>query len=199
LDLARIESRTIAGSKANTGTSGIVLTRTADLRLIHCIIEDNVREAFLRRHDLLQQDGLDGRNTPGRPPTWNQLIANKFNDPNFQAMTEVFSEHHSDFAEEISVNWSDCPNNITPEQVNFWVTDRKSKLLTVQGRYNLSGNGEGSRQRDIGSDKDSNTGDSDDEDDGDNLEYLPDNRAAFLQTERSTIRTSGRCLTSTIF
>jgi hypothetical protein len=187
LDMARIESRTIASTKASAGTSGIVLTRTAVLRLIHCIIEDNVRETFLRRHDLLQRDGLDARNAPGRPPTWNQLIANKFNDPNFQAVTEVFSELHSDFGEEISINRSDCPNNITPEQVDFWVTDRKSKLLTVQRRYHLFGNGEGSRQRDIGSDNASNTGDGDDEDDGDNLEYLPDNRAAFLQTEGSTI------------
>jgi hypothetical protein len=63
----------------------------------------------------------------------------------------------------------------------------KQKLLTVQWQYHLSGNGEGSRQQDIGSDNASNTGDGDNKDDGDNLEYLPDNRAAFLQTEHLTI------------
>jgi hypothetical protein len=185
--MARLESRAIASQKSTGGAGGVVLTRTADLRLIHCIIEDGVREAFLRRHDILERDGLDARNAPSRPPAWNQLIANLFNDPNFTGVTEVFPELHSDFAQEISINRSDCPSDISPEQVDFWVTDRKSKLLTVQRRHQLSGNGEGSRRRDIDSENGSTNGNGDNIDEGDNLEYMPDNRAAFLQTERSTI------------
>jgi hypothetical protein len=69
----------------------------------------------------------------------------------------------------------------------LWVTDCKSKLLTVQRRHQLSGNGEGSRRRDIDSENGSTNGNGDNIDEGDNLEYMPDNRAAFLQTERSTI------------
>jgi hypothetical protein len=147
----------------------------------------SVREAFLRRHDILERDGLDACNAPNRPPTWNQLIANLFKDPNFTGVTEVFPELHSDFAQEISINRSDCPGDITPEQVDFWVTDRKSKLLNVQRRHQLSGNGEGSRRRDIDSENGSASGNGDNIDEVDYLEYMPDSRAAFLQTERSTI------------
>jgi hypothetical protein len=185
--MARLESRAIALQKSSGGAGGVVLTRTADLRLIHCILEDGVREAFLRQHDILERDGLDARNAPTRPPTWNQLIANLFNDPNFTGVTEVFPELHSDFAQEIYINRSDCPSDITPEQVDFWVTDRKSKLLNVQRRHQLSGNGEGSRGRDIDNENGSVSGNGDNIDEVDYLEYMPDNRAAFLQTERLTI------------
>jgi hypothetical protein len=184
--MARLESRAMALQKACGGAGGIVLTGKADMRLIHCILEDGVREAFLGRHDSLERDGLWMH---GNATTWNQQIANLFNDPNFTAVTEVFPELHSDFAQEISINRSDCPSNLTPEQVDFWVTDRQIKLLNVQRRHQLSRNGEGSRRRDIGSEDGSNIGNIDEEedDDGDKLEYMPDNRAVFLQTERSTI------------
>jgi hypothetical protein len=63
--MERIEARAMAGGqKARGGVGGIVLTQTADLRLIHCIIEDGVTEAFLWQHEILEQDGLDARNAP---------------------------------------------------------------------------------------------------------------------------------------
>jgi len=156
------------------------------MRLVHCILQDDVRPAFENRNNILQRPELDARNAPDHPLTWTQLVANKFNDPRFlEAVTEVFPELHSDFAIPISINRSDCPNDITPEQVDFWVTDRKSKLLAVKRRHELSGNGEGTRRCGDTSDDEGNNGD--EEDDDDSLEFLPNNRAAFLQNERSTI------------
>ena len=47
--MARLESRAMSSQKSCGGAGGIVLNKTADLRLIvHCIVEDGVREAFLR-------------------------------------------------------------------------------------------------------------------------------------------------------
>jgi hypothetical protein len=186
--MARLESRAVAGQKMLSAGGGgkIVLTRIADLRLVHCILHHEVKDAFLKRNNILEKPELDARNAPDHPLTWNQLVAAKFNDPDFEAVTEVFPELHSDFAQPISINRSDCPNNITPELVEFWVTDRKSKLLAVKTRHEQSGNGEGTRRRDISdNDNDGDSGNDDEEDD--DLEYLPDNRAAYLQNERSTI------------
>jgi hypothetical protein len=71
-------------------------------------MEDGMQEAFLGRHDILKQDGLDARKAPDCPPTRKQQIANPFNAHlTFEAVTEVFPKLHSDFAEEISINRSD--------------------------------------------------------------------------------------------
>jgi hypothetical protein len=94
--------------------------------------EPGIREAFLERHAILEKDALDARNSPERPPIWSKQVADKFNDPNFTATTEVFPELHSDFMDPISINRSgNCPNDITVELVEFWVTDQKAKLLAA--------------------------------------------------------------------
>ena len=50
---------------------GVVFTPTADLRMIHCLIEDDVKEFYLRRHEVLERDALDARSGPRRPiPHW---------------------------------------------------------------------------------------------------------------------------------
>jgi hypothetical protein len=87
--MSRLESRVMSGKKNAAIAGNVVLTRTADLRLIHCILQDSIKEAFENRHNILEHQELDARNAPEAPLNWKQLVANKFNDPTFEVMTEV--------------------------------------------------------------------------------------------------------------
>ncbi len=75
------------------------------LRLILCLTEDAIKAAFLRRADARSCLEADARNSTVRPPTAFELIANKWNDKDYNPVTAV-SDCHEDFAAPI-----DCAHN----------------------------------------------------------------------------------------
>ena len=75
------------------------------LRLMLCLTEDAIKAAFLRRADARSRLELDARNSAVRPPTAFELIANKWNDKDYNPVTAV-SDCHEDFAAPI-----DCAHN----------------------------------------------------------------------------------------
>jgi hypothetical protein len=132
----------------NSGTApavGVIFTSVADLRLIHCLMEADVKAAFLSRHNCMTRLELDGRNSPERPKTWNETIADKFNDPSFLPSTEILPELHGDYEDSVDLRRSNCPCDLTSDQVKSWVASHKTKLLLLIGRWELSGNGDGQR------------------------------------------------------
>jgi len=127
----------------------------------------------------MTREELDGRNSPERPMTWTEAIAAKFNDPTFTPSSEVLPELHGDYEESMDLRRSNCPCDVTSDQVKSWVASHKTKLLLLIGRWELSGNGDG--QRIEGS---PNFGIIETEN---HLIFGGDNRSDFLKHERKSI------------
>ena len=187
---AQVERKILTGGGGATGTcsgtGGIVFTPTADLRLIHCLIEDDVKHAFLHRHDCLDRQTLDARNSPLRPKTWLEQIADKFNDTNFFVVSEVFPNLHNDYAEEIDLGLYRCPGMITADQVKVWMADRKAKLVLLIQRWERSGNGDGQLLDNDGEDIQCGNGERDFGKVVD-IHYQGDDRSSFLKNQRPSL------------
>ena len=168
----QIESATI--QSVNLG--GVVFTQTTDLRMVHCLLEDDVKEAFLRCHDTMDRAALDSRNSPHRPKTWLEKIVDKYNLPTFCPQTKVFPDLHSNFLEPIDVSLGNCPRVVTTDQVKAWIADGKAKFVIVIDKWEQSRNGNG--QRVEGNPNFGNMA---------SIKYQVDNRATYLNGHRSSL------------
>jgi hypothetical protein len=142
------------------------------LRLMLCLTEDAIKAAFLRRADARSRLELDARNSAVRPPTAFELIANKWNDKDYNPVTAV-SDCHEDFAAPI-----DCAHNrvamlvpAVPQKVEDSLASIRSNLLRIIADWERSGQGEGGRHAG-----------SDDEGDGEESHDDPTNRVIFDTT-----------------
>lgn len=131
-----------------TGSTGVVFTNIADLRLISVLMHDKVKEAFIKRHDVLDRQELDARNSPERQLLWNELAARLYNNQNFHPYSEVIPDLHEDFAESHDLGLQQVPTKISPDQVKSWVGDRKTNLVLMITAWERSGNGTGNRTED---------------------------------------------------
>ena len=50
------------------------------LRLYHCLLEDNVRKAFIKNDEALTHQQLDANKSSKRSPNWQELARDRFND-----------------------------------------------------------------------------------------------------------------------
>jgi hypothetical protein len=177
------------------------VTNLPFLRLYHCLLDDNVKKAFMIKDDAWNRQQLDARMSSNRPPSYEELVTKLFNNPNFKPDSmELFDLHH-DFCDEMSLSLDIMPGLITPEEVKSRMADSRAKLVIVSlyfhccaclfyysnticfqikqivNKWELSGNGFGQRTED------------DDEFghlDADNF-MAGDNRQSFLQGYRSHI------------
>ena len=129
LHVNALAEQTAMSAKDNTGSATLVFN--ADLRLIHCIIEPDIKGPYIRRTEKLTKQQLDARNAPDRPRTWAEMVSDRFNNRIFEAVTKVHPNLHSNFATAISINREDCPHDVTPEKVIEWLADRRAKLIMV--------------------------------------------------------------------
>lgn len=127
------------------------------MRLILCLTEDAVKAAFLRRADARTRQELDARNSDVRPPTAFELIADKWNDKDFNPVAPA-SECHEDFAAPTNCAHSQVATLMpaTSQRVEDALASIRSNLLRVIQDWERSGQGEGGRH----------AGDDDDEEDG---------------------------------
>jgi hypothetical protein len=114
------------------------------LRLIMCLVQDDIKNVFLRRADAQTRQQLDSRNSEVRLPTAFELIASKWNDESFDPVVPP-SDCHEDFTESIP-----CPHSsvsgmapATPEKVEDIFTSMRSNLLRIIQNWERSGQGEG--------------------------------------------------------
>lgn len=63
------------------------------LRLIHCVIEDDIKVKFLRRADSLSRLQLDSRSSESRCPTVFEMIAERWNSEELHPRSKVLSVH----------------------------------------------------------------------------------------------------------
>ena len=120
---------------------------TPYLRLIHCLVDcDATRLAYLKRHETMTREELDALNSPLRPKTGYEVIADKWNDPQFNPSTGV-SNCHYDFASSIDLSYTKVEALIPADALS--VQNRLSTirvtLLRIIDRWEQSGQGDGGR------------------------------------------------------
>ncbi len=67
--------------------------------LIHALVDnDEVKSAFLKRHDIPQGRAIENCNSKDREPSVWELLTKFWNDPSFEPVTEEVGSLHSDFS-----------------------------------------------------------------------------------------------------
>ena len=129
-------------------TNGMVWNNFADMRLIHCLIVESVREAYLQRNEVLNRRQLDARNGPAATLLVEEIIANQYNDSNFGPRSIMLPSLHEDFIVSHDLSLERMPCEVSPDQVKRWLADRKAKLVLMINKWERSGNGGGNRKED---------------------------------------------------
>ena len=162
----------------STSAPGMIWNNVADLRMIHCLTVDSVKESYLQRNNSLSRLELDRRNGPTAIPRVEVMIASHYNDETFRPRSLSLPNLHDDFLVSMNLSLEIVPCTITPDQVSRWLADRKAKLVLIINKWEKSGNGSGNRKE------------------GDDMFGQPDelheyqdddNRANFLGYNRSSL------------
>ena len=171
-----------ATSMSSSSTpSGVIWNNTADLRLIHCLAVDEVKEAYLQRHQVMSRSQLDARNGPTAGPCVNEILARQYNNSSFQPRSISLPDLHMDFVNPIDLSFDNVPCAVTPDQVKRWLADRKTKLVLMITKWEKSGNGGGNKIEDERFGQTSMfMDDADFQDDDDRSNYLGNNRSSLF-------------------
>jgi hypothetical protein len=140
------EALQTASSERNYISQSKPWNNNAFLRLAHVLLEDDVKLAFIHRHDCMDQHALDARNHNDRPPTFEEACAEKFNDTSFIPSTVEAPTLHSDYAESFELLFDEELGPVTPEQVKTRMADTKTKLMIMIDNWERSGNGDGNNK-----------------------------------------------------
>jgi hypothetical protein len=100
------------------------------LRLILCLIQDDIKPCFIRRGAAMTRQQVDGRNSTSREPTVYEMISDRWNDSTFNPVTSP-SSCHTDFLDAIYCSFSKVEHlsPATPIKVEKLLTDMRVNLL----------------------------------------------------------------------
>ena len=156
------------------------------VRLIECLLCDDIRAAFVLHKTPLTRDELDGRSNPSnaRPNVW-ALLSDKWNDEDFNPSSRVYPHLHKDYSEamDISHNAVKDMGGCTPSKAKEKIMELKVQVSIVQRKWEASGMGGGGKKtpEEICIDETS------DENDGFELRGGGDDRADFLGIFKSAV------------
>jgi hypothetical protein len=126
------------------------------LRMIHCILEDDIKVAYLKRNDVISRTQLDARNSVDkREVSVYERIADKWNSPDFNPKTEIL-DCHEDFMVSIDCSYTLVKDlaPATPQKVKDKLTEMRTNLIRIIDNWERSGQGDGGHL-----DEEENTGD----------------------------------------
>lgn len=160
------------------------------LRLVHCLLEDDIKPAYLRRHEPWSREMLDSRNSESRPPTVYEIIADRWNSIAFNPSTEV-SQCHFDFSSQIGLDHVTVITlqPATARKVEDKLTQIRATLTRIIAKWEKSGQGDGGRLD--SDDEEETTAEVIDENNNrfgvlsDRPQFALDTRSAFLQGKPS--------------
>ena len=118
------------------------------LRLIHSLVDDDtIKGAFLHRTDIPSaRIHLDNQKSVNkRPKTVWEMLAAKWNDPDFSPATEEIPDLHSDFVVSQVLTWSSVESltPATPEKCQEKFASMGVKLKRIIANWERSGQGDG--------------------------------------------------------
>ena len=113
------------------------------LRLIHCIVDnDDIKDAFIHRNKTTR-GRLEIENRNHTESVWSK-IADKWNDPQFEPVTEDMTSEHSDFKADIIDHElvADLAPATAEKVEKKWATV-KNELTRIIANWEKSGQGDG--------------------------------------------------------
>ena len=173
-----VEANTDTSENSQVSLGGVVWDHLADMRLIHCLILDEVKEAYLARHEIMSRSELDAHSQSNSTNTIEEVITQCYNNRNFKPVSIKLPSLHEDFLQEHDLSLENMLCEVTHDQVKRWLQDRRAKLVNMINKWERSGNGAGNRSE----------GDKNYEIFNDDFRFQDDDdRANFLSNNRPTM------------
>ena len=143
----RLKSFIEEANAASTTSSNYWVGSVPFLRLIHCLVDfENIKEAFLKSFESMSRQELDGRFNDNirRESPW-LLIADKWNDSDYNPTSTPYVTLHQDFQTAIDLSFDKVKNmgELTPDSAKARFFKMKNDLLVIKNAWELSGNGDG--------------------------------------------------------
>ena len=182
------EATKLSSLEVNDSRPKLIWSEEMILRLCHCLSNDDVREAYIKRFDALNRDELDARDSSTKPPTVEETIAKTMNDVNYNPVSEFLPDLHGDFGLSRELSYDIMPRDITADEVKTKLADIKVKLFKIMNDWERSGNGDGNKidkdgERCVRDHTDVNFGHFD----VDDMEFKNDNRSSFLGKNKPSL------------
>jgi hypothetical protein len=124
------------------------------LRLIHCLMEDDVKDKWIHRNDPKTIQDIDARNSDVREENVFEIIANRWNSDSFNPTTMV-SSRHVDFSSAIDIGIQATSefSRASPTKVKDKLAKMKCDLTKIINNWERSGQGEGGRLDEVDDDE----------------------------------------------
>ncbi|KAG7368520.1 hypothetical protein IV203_031263 [Nitzschia inconspicua] len=116
------------------------------LRLIHCLLEDDIKDKWIHCNDPKSIQEIDARRSDVRGENVFEMIANRWNSTDFNPTTMVTTCHY-DFSEEIDVGYAATSEfaRAAPDKVKDRLSKMKAILSSIIENWERSGQGDGGR------------------------------------------------------
>jgi hypothetical protein len=101
------------------------------LHLYCCLTLDEVKVLMANEFWVWDKDQLSTRNSDARPPSYFEVLAEKWNNLDLELTTEALPELHSNFAEPILLWFVDMPGTTNAEQIKRKVSGCWASLAEV--------------------------------------------------------------------
>jgi hypothetical protein len=102
------------------------------LRFYLCICHDDACQALLNKDACIPRDELDARGNNKRPCTFEEVVADLYNDEDYIPVTESIPDLHSMFAKPMALKLSMMPGGrILSNVVKGKLNEVRAKLLQV--------------------------------------------------------------------
>lgn len=117
------------------------------LRLIHCLLEDDIKERWIHRNDPKSIQEIDARNSNARAENAFELIASRWNSTDFEPTTMIAPGCHVDFSTGIDIGFQATADfaRATPTKVKDKIAKMKTNLTLIIQKWERSGQGDGGR------------------------------------------------------
>jgi hypothetical protein len=114
------------------------------LRLILCLTEDDVKKEFLVRDRAMSRTELDGRHSDVRQPSVYELMADMWNNPDYNPVLPVYTVH-SDYRAPTDCGYLKVRDMIRaePEKVKDILSGMRANLNRIILDWETSGQGDG--------------------------------------------------------
>jgi hypothetical protein len=107
------------------------------LRLYYCLTLDEVKVHMSSQFQVMDKEELSARNLDMQPPTYWQLLADKFNDKTLSFTTEILPELHEMFSEPIELSFDKMPGPTNAEQMKKKVAACWAMLVAIHVLFPL--------------------------------------------------------------
>jgi hypothetical protein len=113
------------------------------LRLIHCLMEDDIKGKYIHRGDPKSIQEIDARRSNVRAEDVFEMISNRWNSDSFNPTTHI-SNCHYDYSEEIDIGFDTTIEfaRASPTKVKDKLAKMRSDLSHIIHKWERSGQGE---------------------------------------------------------